>query len=235
MVSNFSLVFFGRNFNANDTNNAALTTFEDFQLRVKIWTNGVAGWWADPRGGIEVNAGLGPTNPAPFGITANPLTGEAYPTFRHTVDLSAHGLRVAAGQSVVMAPVFRRDATDKLVRLSLSKQEGPADLYAGFQGVTNWTTATDLGVAQYATALTVVPGWVVESPLRITALDGGLVRIEMTGQAGKLYRLEVSTTLAPDSWSTAQEKTAGTDGRVSFEESVAAGQSWRFYRVAWTP
>ena len=152
----FSFVFFGRYHNLDGTNSGPLTSFEDFQMELRVWTNGPAAFLANPwQPDVALALGIGPTNPPAWGATTNLGNGQVFPTFRKTLDLSASGLRLAAGQACVVAPVFvKRDAT-RLVRLSLSREAGPADLYAGWNSGTNTTTGAGFAFTRYATALTV--------------------------------------------------------------------------------
>lgn len=175
----FSFVFFGRKHNLGGSDSGPLTTFEDYALSLWVWTNGVSGFTSNPRlPDLKFDVGNGPTNPVAFGSTTNWMNGQAFPTFRHTVDLRAFGFRLEAGRQYVIAPVFLKDDAERLVRLSLSSVAGPEDAYAGFQGATGMLSTAGIRLRRYATALTVETG----SPPQITAAPAS-VTLSLGGAA----------------------------------------------------
>ena len=197
----FSFVFLGRYQNFNGTNNGPLTSFEDFQMELRVWTNGPSAFLANPRlPDLTLAFGPGPTNPPAFGTTTNLANGQAFPTFRQTLDLSGSNLRLAAGRDYVIAPVLvKRDAT-RLVRISLSRATGPADLYAGWNSGTNTTTALGFAFARYATSLTLLS----DVPVVVLGIApfGSNFAVSwqtLTGQVG-LPELWATTNLATGPW-----------------------------------
>jgi hypothetical protein len=68
-----------------------------------------------------------------------------------------------------------------------------------------------------------------------TPLPGGGLSITWDTQAGKTYRVERSTSLAPNQWTTLQDDVQGDGTQKSFTDNNPGVSSHLFYRIAVSP
>ena len=71
------------------------------------------------------------------------------------------------------------------------------------------------------------------SALRFSPVElvGGSLQFKFSGVAGKLYRLETSSTLSPAAWTSVRDGIEGADGLINVAVAVDGAASSRFYRL----
>lgn len=68
----------------------------------------------------------------------------------------------------------------------------------------------------------------------ITRLGNGHLQVSLqSGSAGVVYKIQTSSTLLPNSWSTIATRAADASGNMVFEDSTTPLPSPRFYRASW--
>ena len=148
-----------------------VTDLSAFTVSLHLWTNGAAGFLAGTNaahGDIVLPLGPGPSSPALWGVTrvtnsvvnSTNLYISTLLTFRFATNLSAQGVRLAAGREYVLAWAFEGASGNVVVRHSLASTTGAPDVFASFaatRGLQRGYSTNAFSKPQFATSVSVLP------------------------------------------------------------------------------